>query len=269
MYDFSYHRPTSLQEAVSLLAKQPDAKPMSGGMSLLPSMKLRLSKWTDVVDLAAIPDLSGIREEAGHIIIGARTRHVEVATSALLHAKLPALAELAEGIGDPMVRNRGTIGGSIANADPAADYPSSVVALDATIITTRREIAADAFFTGLFETALAHDELITAVRYKIPKHAAYMKFRHPASRYAIVGAFVAQMEGAVRLAITGAGPHVFRIAAYEEALTKTFSSAALEGVTPKLPSLNTDLHASADYRAHAVVEMVRRAVEAAATRKSV
>jgi carbon-monoxide dehydrogenase medium subunit len=241
---------------------------MSGGMSLLPSMKLRLSHWTDVVDLAGIPDLSGVREEAGHIIIGARTRHYDVATSQLLQKKLPVLAELAEGIGDPLVRNRGTIGGSIANADPAADYPSSVLGLEATIITDRREIAGDAFFTGLFETALEHDEIITGVRYPLVQRAAYMKYRQPASRYAIVGAFVSQNAQGVRVAITGAASHVFRIPNFEAALAQSFQASALDGMTPILPALNSDLHASADYRAHVITEMVRRAVDAASARKN-
>jgi aerobic carbon-monoxide dehydrogenase medium subunit len=269
MYDFAYHRPATVEEAAKLLAGKPDAKPMSGGMSLLPSMKLRLSHWSDIVDLAAIPNLTGVREENGHIIIGARTRHYDVATSPLLHQKLPALAELAEGIGDPLVRNRGTIGGSIANADPAADYPSSVLGLGATIITNKREIAGDTFFTGLFETALQHDEIITALRYPIALRAAYMKYRQPASRYAIVGAFVAQTQQGVRVAITGAASHVFRMADYEAALTKTFSASALDGIAPLLPALNSDLHASADYRAHVITEMVRRAVDAAFARKSI
>ena len=267
MYDFTYHRPTSIEEAAKLLATKPDAKAMSGGMSLLPSMKLRLSQWTDIIDLAAIPGLSGIREDNGAIIIGARTRHYDVASSELLHAKLPVLAELAEGIGDPLVRNRGTIGGSIANADPAADYPSSVLGLGATIITNKRQIAGDDFFTGLFETALQPDEIITALRYPIPQRAAYMKYPQPASRYAIVGAFVAQTQQGVRVAITGAASHVFRITDYEAALSKSFTASALEAVTPRLPALNSDLHASADYRAHVITEMVRRAVEASCARK--
>jgi len=267
MRDFTYHRPKTLDDAAALLAAE-DSRPMSGGMSLLPSMKLRLSEWAHIVDLAAVPNLSGVREEAGAIVIGGRTTHVEVATSQLLHARLPALAELAEGIGDPLVRNRGTIGGSIANADPAADYPSAVLALRATIVTNLREISSDTFFRGLFETALEPCEIVTAVRFARARRAAYAKYRHPASRYAVVGAFVAQYDDEVRVAVTGASTHVFRIAEIEALLRDSFSVAAIESVAPTLPAMNADLFASADYRAHLVVEMVRRAVAAASSRNA-
>jgi carbon-monoxide dehydrogenase medium subunit len=265
MRDFTYHRPNTLDEAGRLLAAE-ESKPMSGGMSLLPSMKLRLSEWSHIVDLAAVPGLSGLREEDGLIVVGARTTHVEVANAPLVQERLPALAELAEGIGDPLVRNRGTIGGSIANADPAADYPAAVLALDATIVTNRREIAGDLFFKDLFETALEPGEIITAVRFARPARAAYMKYRHPASRFAVVGAFVALYRNEVRVAVTGASSHAFRIPEYESRLRDSFSAEAIDGMKLALPGMNSDRFASAEYRAHLVAEMVRRAVTAASTR---
>ena len=268
MYDFQYQRPASLAEAARLLAESPDAKVMSGGMSLLPVMKQRLAKWSTVVDLGGIAGLDTIEATANGLTIGARTRHVVVANAPAVHAAIPALAELAEGIGDPLVRNRGTIGGSLANSDPAADYPAAVLGLGATIVTNRREIAADDYFHGLFETALARDEIITAVKFPRPKSAAYAKFRHPASRFAIVGAFVAQAADGVRVAITGAGACAFRVAAFETALTSRFSVDALDGVTPVFEHLNSDLHASAAYRAHLIGEMVRRAVASSLRQKS-
>jgi carbon-monoxide dehydrogenase medium subunit len=267
MRDFTYHRPKTLDEAGVLLSAE-ESRPMSGGMSLLPSMKLRLSEWSHIVDLAAVPGLAGLSEEGGMIVIGARTTHAQVANSKLVQERLPALAELAEGIGDPLVRNRGTIGGSIANADPAADYPSAVLALRATIVTSRREIAGDAFFMGLFETALEPGEIITAVRFKKPGRAAYKKYRHPASRFAVVGAFVAEFQDEVRVAVTGAASHAFRIPEFESSLRDSFSVASIETTNPMLPAMNSDLFASAEYRAHLVVEMVIRAVTAASTRRA-
>jgi aerobic carbon-monoxide dehydrogenase medium subunit len=262
MYDFAYHRPASLSDAAKLIAGT-DSKLLAGGMSLIPSLKLRLNRYAALIDLSVVRELNGIRHEGDALIIGAMTPHAEVAASAEVLKTLPALAALAEGIGDPLVRNRGTLGGSIANADPAADYPAAVVGLGATVVTNRRSITGDDFFKGLFETALQADEIITAVRFPIPQRAAYAKYRHPASRFAIVGAFVAQTAGGVRMAVTGAAPSVFRLTAAEAALGKRFESAVLEGVSISPDDLNSDIHASNVYRAHAVVEMAKRAVIAA------
>ena len=236
---------------------------MAGGMSLLPVLKQRLARYSDIVDLAAVSDLVGIRREADALVIGAMTRHAVVAASAEVKAAIPALAVLAGGIGDPLVRNRGTIGGSIANADPAADYPSAVLGFGATVVTNRREIAGDGFFTGFFQTELEPGEIITAVRFPIPERAGYAKFPHPASRFAVVGVMVVKTATGVRVAVTGAGPYVFRVPQMEAALTKDFSLAALDGVTVDDAGLNTDLFASAEYRAHMVSVMAKRAVSAA------
>jgi carbon-monoxide dehydrogenase medium subunit len=262
MYDFAYHKPASLNEAAKLI-KATDSKLLAGGMSLIPSLKLRLNRYSALIDLSAQAELKGIRRDGNALVIGAMTPHAEVAASVEVQQALPALAALAEGIGDPLVRNRGTLGGSIANADPAADYPAAVVGLGATVMTNRRNIAADDFFTGVFETALALDEIITSVRFPVPQRAAYAKYRQPASRFAIVGVFVAQTAGGVRVAVTGAAPSVFRFAAAEAALAKRFESAALDGITLDAEGLNSDLHASSVYRAHAVIEMAKRAVTAA------
>lgn len=262
MYDFDYTRPAQLDAASTQLAQQ-NHKVIAGGMSLLPALKLRLNQVAGLVDLGALADLRGIRREVGTLTIGAMTPHAVVAASSEVQQALPALAVLAEGIGDPLVRNRGTIGGSIAHADPGADYPSAVLGLGATVLTTQREIAGDQFFTGLFETALQPNEIITAVRFPLPQKAGYAKYRQPASRFAIVGVFVAQTSGGVRVAVTGAAPFVFRFTAAEAALAQRFEPAALDGVTIKPDGLNADIHASAIYRAHCVVEMARRAVAAA------
>jgi len=263
MYDFAYHRPASLDEAAVLLSAHGDSKLLAGGMSLLPSLKLRLNRYAALVDLGALGDLRGIRRDGDALVIGAMTPHAEVATSAEAQKVLPALAHLAEGIGDPLVRNRGTMGGSMANADPAADYPAGIVGLGATIQTNRRTIAADDFFKGIFETALEPGEIIVSVRFPVPARAGYAKYRQPASRFALVGVFVAQTSSGVRVAVTGAGPSVFRFAAAEATLTRRFEPSALDGVALKADGLNSDIHASAVYRAHAVVEMTRRAVSAA------
>lgn len=263
MYDFDYHKPASLNDAAKLLASGREHKPLAGGMSLLPTLKLRLARYSALVDLGAVKDLRGIRREGDMLVIGATTPHAVVAASIDVQKTIPALAHLAEGIGDPLVRNRGTIGGSIAHADPAADYPSSVVGLGATVITNRREIAGDAFFKGIFDTALEPAEIITAVRFPVPQRAGYAKLRQAASRFAITGVFVSQRAGTVRVAVTGAGPCVFRIPAAEAALGKRFDPSALDGLTIDHAGLNSDIHASAEYRAHAVVEMARRAVTAA------
>jgi carbon-monoxide dehydrogenase medium subunit len=260
MYDFSYHKPQDLATATTMLSQNAEYKPLAGGMSLIPTLKMRLARYAGLVDLGAIASLQGITRAGDTVTIGAMTPHAEVAASAEVASTIPALKVLAGGIGDPLVRNRGTIGGSIANADPAADYPASVLGLNATVITNRREIAADAFFLGLFTTALEPDEIITAVRFPIPRAGAYCKFPQPASRFALVGVFVAKTDEGVRVAVTGAGPSVFRFAAAEQALARRFDPASLEGITLSPDDLNADIHASAEYRAHAVVVMAKRAV---------
>ncbi|WP_448205072.1 FAD binding domain-containing protein [Azospirillum sp. sgz302134] len=263
MYAFTYHRPTSLADAAALLGQFEDPKLLGGGQTLLPTLKQRLARPTDLIDLGQIAELKGIREEAGGLTIGAFTRHAEVAHSDVVRRVIPALADLAEGIGDRQVRNMGTLGGSICNADPSADYPSAVVALKATVKTDRREIAGDDFFTGMFETALEPGEILTSVTFQKPDKAAYAKFRNPASRYAIVGVFVARFGTEVRVAVTGAGASVFRATDMEAALAGNFSPDALNGVKVSADGLNADIHASADYRAHLVTVMAKRAVEAA------
>lgn len=263
MYDFDYHRPATLAEAATLLSPGSNHKLLAGGMSLIPSLKLRLNRYAGLVDLGALQDINGIRREGETLVIGAMTPHAVVAASAEVQKILPALAALAEGIGDPLVRNRGTMGGSMANADPAADYPAGVVGLGATVITNHRHIAADDFFTGVFETTLQAGEIITAVRFPIPQKAAYAKYRQPASRFAIVGVFVAKTGNGVRVAVTGAAPSVFRFTEAEVALAQHFDPAALDSITLNAENLNADIHASAGYRAHSVVEMTKRAVLAA------
>jgi carbon-monoxide dehydrogenase medium subunit len=263
MYDFDYHRPASLDEAARLLAAKGDNKLLAGGMSLIPSLKMRLNRYSALVDLGALQDIKGIRREGNALVIGAMTPHAVVAASADVRTMLPAIASLAEGIGDPLVRNRGTMGGSMANADPAADYPAAIVGLGATVVTNQRQIAGDDFFKGVFETALQADEIIREVHFPIPDEAAYAKYRQPASRFAIVGVFVAKTAHGVRVAVTGAAPSVFRFTAAEAALAKRFDPAALDGITIKPDELNSDIHAGAEYRAHCVVEMARRAVLAA------
>jgi len=263
MHGFAYHRPDSLAEAASLAAGIAGARPLAGGMTLLPAMKLRLAQHPALIELGAVPGLAGISADAAQVTIGAMTTHAAVAASAEIAARLPALAQLAGGIGDPAVRHRGTIGGSIANADPAADYPAAVLGLGATLVTNAREIAADAFFTGLFATALAPGELLTAVRFPVPLAAGYAKFPNPASRYAVVGVFVARIADAVRVAVTGAGPCVFRVPAMETALARDFSPAALRGIAVPADGLNDDIHAEPAYRAHLIGVMAARAVAAA------
>jgi len=263
MYEFDYHKPASLGDAAKLLSDE-DVKLVAGGMTLIPTLKQRLAKPSDLVDLATIDGLRGIKEEGAGLTVGAMTRHADVHRSDVVKRVIPALAALAGMIGDPAVRNRGTIGGSIANNDPAADYPSAVVGLGATVITTKREILGDDFFTGLFETALGQDEIITAVKFPKPQAAAYQKFRNPASRYAIVGVFVARTGSGVRVAVTGAGPCVFRVPEMEAALAKSFSADAIKDIAIPDEGLNSDIHASAEYRAHLVNVMARRAVAACA-----
>jgi carbon-monoxide dehydrogenase medium subunit len=260
MYEFTYHKPTSLDEVARLIGGASEGKLVAGGMTLIPTLKLRLAKPSDLIDLAAVPGLTGITEEGDALVIGAMTRHAEVNRSPVVQRAIPALAALAHLIGDPAVRNRGTIGGSIANNDPAADYPAALVGLGGTVRSNKREIAADQFFTGMFETALAPDEIITAVRLPKPQAACYQKFKNPASRYAIVGVFVARTGGGVRVAVTGAGPCVFRVPEMEAALARSFTPDAIKDIAIKEDGLNSDIHASAEYRAHLVNVMARRAV---------
>ena len=261
MYDFSYQKPTSLADAVKALAT-PDAKALAGGMTLIPVLKQRLNKPSLLVDLSRL-GLTGIRISGDAVVIGAMTTHAEVANSADIQRAIPALAALASMIGDKEVRHRGTIGGSLANNDPAADYPAAVLALGATIRTDKRAIAADDFFKGFLDTEMEPAEIFTAVQFPIPARAAYQKFKNPASRYAIVGVFVANAPMGVRVAVTGAGQGgVFRHNAFEAALTKVWSVKSLEGIETPPDRLNSDIHAGADYRAHLVGVMARRAVAA-------
>ncbi|HKT16679.1 MAG TPA: xanthine dehydrogenase family protein subunit M [Stellaceae bacterium] len=263
MYNFNYHQAKSVDDAAKLVTGAEEGKLMAGGMTLIPTLKQRLAKPSDIVDLGKIAELKGIKKEGNAIVVGAMTRHFDVAASDVVKSAIPALAHLASHIGDPAVRNRGTMGGSVANNDPAADYPAAVLALNATITTNKRKIAADDFFKGMFETALQDGEIITSFAYPIPEKAAYMKFPNPASRYAIVGVFVAKTGGNVRVAVTGAGPVVFRQKEMEAALAKSFTPDAIKSIAQKQDGLNSDIHASAEYRAHLVGVMARRAVAAA------
>lgn len=264
MYATNYHRASSVADAVRLKGASEDGKYVSGGMTLIPTMKQRLAAPSDLVDLRHIAEMKGITVSGDTIRIGAGTTHAEVATSAELKAACPALCHLASQIGDPHVRHMGTLGGSIANNDPAADYPSAMLGLAATIVTDRREIAADDFFTGLFETALEDGEIIVAVSFARPERAGYSKFPNPASRYAMTGVFVAKGSGGVRVAVTGAGSNgVFRHGAMETALVGNFASDALAGVTTDPSEMLSDIHGSAEYRANLVNVMARRAVAAA------
>lgn len=264
MYAFTYHRPTSIRQAVNLLAKNPEAKVLAGGHSLLPVMKLRLASPSALIDIGRLDGLNSIEVKGRSIVIGALARHVEVANSQALKDTLPALAELAGMIGDPAVRHRGTLGGSLANNDPNADYPAAVLGLGATIITTKRRIAADDYFKGLFTTALEPDEIITKVSFPIAKKAAYQKFKHPASGFALVGVFVSKRGSDIRVAVTGAGANgVFRVTSFEEALKKRFSPKSIEGMTVPADGMNSDIHGSAEYRAHLIGVLARRALAAA------
>ena len=262
MYEFNYHRPASLDEARQILASNDEAKLLAGGMTLLPTMKMRLARPSDLVDLSGIDELVGIREDGDGVIVGSMVCHADVAASEVVRGSVPALAELAEQIGDAQVRNRGTIGGSLANSDPAADYPAAVLGLGATIRTDRRDIDADDYFKGMFETALADDEMIVSIRFPKPARAAYAKFPNPASRYAVVGVMVAETAGGVRVAVTGAGACAYRASDFEAALTSSMSADAIDGLSVDAAEFNSDLHASAEYRAHLVTVMARRAVQA-------
>ncbi|MFP6794823.1 MAG: xanthine dehydrogenase family protein subunit M [Pseudomonadales bacterium] len=260
MYDFNYHKPDSIDEAIQLFLGAEDGIYLAGGHTLLPSMKQRLAAPTDVIDLAGIEGLSGVESVGADLEIGALTAHDEVATSPVVQSVIPALAELASLIGDAQVRNRGTIGGSVANSDPAADYPAGVLGLGAEIVTNKRSITADDFFTAMFETALEEGELITKIKFPKPQAAAYVKFPNPASRYATVGVFIARTGSGIRVAITGAAPSVFRSTDMEEALSRDFSVEALEGISLDAGEMNSDLHATAEYRAHLCTVMAKRAV---------
>jgi carbon-monoxide dehydrogenase medium subunit len=262
MYAFEYHRPKTVADAVSLLQGASDGRFLAGGHTLLPTLKQRLAQPSDLIDLGAIAELKGIRQEGDRLVIGATTPHAEVAASEAVRSTIPALAHLAEHIGDAQVRNRGTIGGSIANNDPAADYPAAIVGLNASVKTNKREIGADDFFTGMFDTALADDEIILSVSFPKLKRAGYAKFPNPASRYAIVGVMVAQTASGVRVAVTGAGPCVFRLPDFEQALGGNFSADAIKGLSVSADGLNSDIHASAEYRAHLVKVMTVRACDA-------
>ena len=264
MYAFKYHRPTTVRQAANLLAKFPEAKVLAGGHSLIPVMKLRLASPSDIIDINKVEGLSGVEIKGRSAVIGAMTRHHEVAASKELQEALPALAGVPASIGDPHVRHRGTIGGSIANNDPNADYPAACLGLGATIITNKRRIAADDFFTGMFSTALEPDEIITKVSFPLAKKAAYQKFKHPASGFALVGVFVSKRGSEIRVAVTGAGSNgVFRVKSFEEALKKRFAAKSIEGMTVPAEGMNTDIHGSAEYRAHLIGVLARRALAAA------
>jgi len=264
MYSFDYQRPDSKAAAAAALSG--DARYLAGGQSLVQAMKLRLSQSERLVDLGGVSDLKGITVANNTVTIGAMTTHASVAASAEVRKAIPALAELAGGIGDPMVRNMGTIGGSIANADPAACYPAGLVGLGATVHTNQRTIGADAFFTGLYETALKPGELITAVSFPVPAKAAYIKFKQPASRFALVGVFVSQGSGGARVAVTGAKGSVFRVKEMEDALARNFSADAVKSIKVPATDINSDLHGSAEYRAAMITVMAARAVAAANSR---
>ena len=264
MYAFTYHRPGTVRQAANLLGKQEEAKLLAGGHTLVPTMKLRLAGPKHLVDLGKVEGLTGIELKGRSLVIGAMTPHVEVATSAVVKENIPALADLAGRIGDPAVRHRGTIGGSVANNDPNADYPAGVLGLGATIITNKRRIAADEFFKGLFDTALEPDEIITKIQFPKPNKAAYQKFPNPASRFALVGVFVSKRGSDIRVAVTGAGSGgVFRVTSFEEALKKRFGAKSLEGLTVPADGMSSDIHGSAEYRAHLIGVLARRAVAAA------
>ncbi|MCK1642578.1 xanthine dehydrogenase family protein subunit M [Bradyrhizobium sp. 157] len=263
MKSFEFHSPETVPDAFALLNDVSESKLLAGGMTLLPTIKQGLAEPAALIDLGKIPQLSTIAVDGDALVIGAMVRHVTVATSEVVRSKVPMLAHLAAGIGDPAVRNRGTIGGSVANNDPSADYPAAVLALDATVVTNQRELPAGAFFTGMFETSLETNEIITSIRFPIPPAAGYAKFKSPASRYAMVGVCVAKADGRVRVAVTGAGPCVFRVSAMESALEARFEPGAVASIKINAAGLNSDIHADAEYRAHLVTVMAKKAVAAA------
>ena len=260
MYDFAYHKPSSVADAVKLLSADPDARPISGGQTLLPALKHRLNRPTSLVDLSGIAELKGIKHEGDKITVGALTKHFEVQNNSDIKAAIPALAYMAGVVGDIQVRNRGTMGGSVSNNDPAADYPAAVLALDATVVTDKRRIASDEFFQGMFTTALEPGELLVAIEYPVPEKCGYAKMRNPASRYVMAGVFVAKTKGGVRVVVNGAGPGVFRQTEMEQALSANWSPDAVAGIKQPSEGLNSDIHGSAEYRAHLVTVMAKRAV---------
>jgi carbon-monoxide dehydrogenase medium subunit len=262
MYAFELTRAKTVAEAAAMLAKS-GGKALAGGQSLVGAMKLRLAQPGTLVDLSGIAELAGIKKEGDAIVIGAMTRHADVASSSVVNGTIPALAALAHGIGDRQVRNMGTLGGSLANNDPAADWAAAVLGLGASVQTNKRKIAADDFFKGMYETALAADEIITAVSFPVPKKAAYVKFPNPASRFALTGVFVAQTGSGIRVAVTGAASSVFRAKALEDALSKSFTIEAARAVKIDSKGLSGDLHASPEYRAHLIPVLAARAVAAA------
>jgi carbon-monoxide dehydrogenase medium subunit len=258
MKNFNFKSATNTKEATKLSTGHTTF--LAGGMTLLPAIKLRLAAYSDLINLKKIKGLSGIKVSSKSLKIGATTTHAEVAASNVVGKSIPSLAFLAEGIGDPQVRNRGTIGGSIANNDPAADYPAACLALNATIHTGKRKIAAEKFFKGIFETDLKKGELIVAIEFEIPEKSAYAKFPNPASRYALVGVYVAKLKNEIRVAVTGVQNFVFRCKKLEGALKDNFSSSAVDNVTISSKGFNTDIHASAEYRAHIIKVMAKKAV---------
>ncbi len=260
MYEFGIKTPASVDDAKSALEEAEDGQFLAGGQTLIPVLKQRLAMPSDLISLARVEDLAGITSSGDRITVKAMTTHANVAADGDIKSAVPALSKLAGGIGDPHVRHRGTIGGSVANNDPAADYPAAVLGLDATVVTTEREIAADNFFTGMFETALNEDELITEFRFPIPEAAGYVKLPNPATRYALVAVMVAKFGNTVRVAVTGAGPCVFRVAEMEQALTASFSPDSIKDGLVPADDLNNDIHASRDYRAHLIGVLARRAV---------
>lgn len=264
MYPFDYQRPATLTEAAEAHAAGGEAAYLAGGQSLIPAMKLRMASHERLIDLRRLPGLDHIRRDGDRLVIGALATHEAVSESAEAAAAIPALARMVGTIGDPAVRHMGTLGGSVANNDPAADYPAALLALDGVIRTDRREIAAADFFGEFFETALEPGEIVTECSFALPQAAAYAKVRNPASRYAVVGVFVARLGDGPRVAVTGAGPKVFRQEAMEAALVGAFRPEALDGITVAAEGLNHDMHASAEYRAHLVGVLARRAVAEAA-----
>ncbi len=263
MYNFSYHRPNNIDSAIAILRKSEDGKIIAGGQTLIATMKLRLAAPSDLVDLGGIEDLKAIRKGTKTLMVGSMATHTQVTTSSLIQKEIPSLSKLASEIGDQMVRNLGTIGGSVANNDPAADYPAAVLGLGATIVTDTREIHADDFFTGMYETCLKDSEIIKHLVFPIPNRSAYVKFKNPASRYAIVGVMVAEFDNGVRVAVTGAGSGAFRIESLETALTKDFSNTSIAGIKIPTDNLIEDMHASAAYRAHLIQVITQRAVQEA------
>jgi aerobic carbon-monoxide dehydrogenase medium subunit len=262
-YPFTYHRAQSLADAEAMLARTPDAKLLAGGHTLIPAMKLRLANPSALIDISNLQELSFIRKDGSDISIGAATTHAEAANSDVVRTAIPALAFLAGEVGDPAVRHMGTIGGSVANNDPAADYPAGVLGLAATVKTNRRSVAADEFFTGMFSTALEEGEIVTEIVFPIAKRAGYAKFANPASRYAMVGVFVAETGSGARVAVTGAAACVFRVPEMEAALARSFAPEAVASIAIAPDGMNSDIHGSAEYRAHLVTVMAKRAVAAA------